>query len=116
MKTFLVALLFLVGLASEASACFPFIQTFYGQTVDGRMFVKPNGSCDIYFRSLGPTEGVRIDQRPQHGTVSVGTAGKLTYRVRAGYTGSDTFVYTRYGKDTRNRRGARTVRVLVAVE
>jgi hypothetical protein len=116
MKSLLFGCLLTIFAASDAYACFPGVRTFSGQTVDAQMFVAPGGKCDIYFVSPGPTEGTRIDQRPKHGTVTIGEVMRLTYRARAGYVGSDTFVYTRYGHSTRNKRVRRSVRVVVTIE
>ena len=87
-----------MAFATEALACFPGVQTFDGQTVDGYMTVKQGNGCVINFNSLGPTEGVQIVQRPKNGTVDVGSIGRLRYRPKQGYVGSDTFTYTRHGK------------------
>jgi hypothetical protein len=115
MKSFLIALLFLVGLAGEASACFSFVRTLNNQTVDAQSTVKSGKSCSIKFRSSGPIETLRIDQRPGHGTLQTTSAGGLRYSAKSGYVGSDTFTYTRLGKDTRNNPIFRSVRVSVNV-
>ncbi len=95
MKTFVVAFLFLVGLVTDASACFSFVRTMDNQTVDAQSTVKSGKSCSIKFRSTGPIDTLRIDQRPSHGGLQTGSAGRLRYSAKAGYVGPDSFTYTR---------------------
>ena len=95
--------------------CAPFTRTFHGQTVDMPMTVRSGKTCSITFRSSGPTETTHIVARPSHGSASIGSVGKVTYRANSGYVGSDTFTYARRGRDTRDNPSDRQVRVLVTV-
>jgi hypothetical protein len=79
------------------------------------MTVRSGKTCGLTFRSLGPTETTRIVARPSHGSVSIGSVGKVTYRANSGYVGSDTFTYARHGRDTRDNASDRQVRVLVTI-
>ena len=115
MKPFLIGCLLALGLASEAFACGGRMLTPHNQTVDRYTTIKSGRTCSIGFRSLGPTEGVEIDQRPSHGSLTLGSIGRLQYRAHRGYAGPDQFAYTRYGKDARNRPSRRSVRVHITV-
>jgi Big-like domain-containing protein len=116
-KVFGVISFLLISLAAEpALACWvPWVRTFHDQTVDNTMTVQSGKRCSIIFRSSGPTETHAIIQSPKHGTVQVGSIGRLTYRSQAGFVGSDSFVYVRRGRDTRNNPSVRTVRIAVTV-
>lgn len=115
MKSILAAAFLVLGFSGDALACFPRVKTINGVSVDGYMTVKSGRACVISFRSSGPTDRVQIDQRPSHGVVDIGSVGRLRYRPNRGYTGSDTFVYSRVGLDNRNNPATRTVRVHVTI-
>ena len=116
-KIFGIACLLLIAAGAEpVLACWvPFVRTFHNQTVDGSMTVKSGKSCSIIFRSPGPTTTHRIAQSPKNGTLSAGSIGRITYRSRVGYVGSDSFAYVRSGRDARNNSSVRTVRISVTV-
>jgi hypothetical protein len=64
------------------------------------MTVKSGATCGTPFRgSIGATHGVKILQRPAHGTLQVTSGHGVYYRSRPGYVGADTFSFTRYGLD-----------------
>src|SRR6187551_2458215 len=102
MKSFLVAFLFLVGLAGEASACsVPYVPFVEGQTVEARMTVKSGVSCGGSYNSLGPIESQTLTQRPAHGRVDIAGVS-ARYRSAKGYVGSDTLTITMRGRDHLN--------------
>jgi hypothetical protein len=108
--------LVLLGLGCEsASACAPYVRWVNNQTVDNTMTVRSGKTCSLNFRSKGPTHQTVILVRPSHGTVSVGAVGRVTYRSRPGYVGSDTFTYARRGFDARNSPMNATIRIAVTV-
>lgn len=115
MKSIFLAAFLALGFSGGALACSPPIKAVNGMTVDAHMRVKSGGSCSIVFRSSGPMDNVRIDQRPSHGVVDVGSIGRVRYRAKRGYIGSDVFIYTRYGRDDRNNPAHRSVRMHVTV-
>ena len=106
----------LLVLSSEvASACMPFVRWVNGQTVDGYMTVRTGKPCHLNFRSAGPTQRTEIVARPSNGSLVAGSIGRLTYRSRPGFVGSDTFTYARRGLDARNNPMNATIRVSVKV-
>jgi hypothetical protein len=58
---------------------------------------------------------VEIVQRPTNGTLQTDGLMGLTYRSRAGFTGSDSFTYARKGQSKAGTSSTRTVRVSVTV-
>jgi hypothetical protein len=103
-------------LADPAAACsVPRIRTFHNQTADGQMTVRSGKRCSIVFRSSGPTETHSVVQRPLHGTLQVGSIGRIIYQSRAGYVGADEFTYVRRGRDRYNNPSVRTVHIIVRV-
>lgn len=106
-------LLLLSGEAAQA--CMPTVRWVNDQTVDGYMTVRSGKPCHITFRSAGPTERLDIIARPSNGTLVAGSIGRLTYRSRADYVGSDTFTYARRGLDMRNNPMNAVIRVNVTV-
>jgi Big-like domain-containing protein len=103
---------------SEA-ACAGRIKSFPGQTVDLPITVKSGKRCSLNFRSSGSretttAESTHVVQKPSNGTVSVGSSN-VTYQSRSGFTGSDTFIYARRGRDARGNSEDRRIRVLVTV-
>ena len=93
----------------------PFVRWMNGQTVDGYMTVRSGKTCSVDFRSAGPTDRTVILARPSHGSVTLGSVGRLTYKARTGYAGKDTFTYARRGTTSRNAPMDATVRVNVTV-
>ena len=81
----------------------------------GTMTVRSGQPCDITFRTLGPVQEVRIVKRPAHGTLSVGSANKVTYQSRSGFTGADTFHYAYIGRSPLNRPAKLPVTIAVTV-
>jgi len=115
-KLLVTASFILLVLSSESAlACMPFVRWVNHQTVDGYMTVKSGKPCHVDFRSAGPTEQTQVIVRPSNGSVVVGSIGRLTYRSRAGFVGSDTFTYARRGLDARNNPMDATIRVSVTV-
>jgi hypothetical protein len=113
----LMAFAGLIFSAGAASACsVPMIRTFDNQTVDGMMTVRSGRNCDIQLTfSAGPTHSVRIVQRPSNGSLQIDGRNRVIYKSRTGFVGSDSFVYSRGGMDTRNNPVTRTVRINVRV-
>ena len=101
---------------AEAQGCMPFVRWINGQTVDGHMTVRSGKPCHVNFRSRGPTDRTEIVARPSNGTVTLGAIGRLTYRSRPGFVGSDTFAYARRGLDARNNPMNARIRVSVTVK
>jgi len=92
------------------------VRTFTGHTLDGTMTVKSGRPCSVaVIWSRGPTQTVEVVRRPSNGTITQTGAHRLVYRSRPGFTGSDSFSYTRRGLDTRNNAIAYTVRRAVTV-
>ena len=110
-----VCFMLLVLSTESALACMPWVRWVNGQTVDGYMTVRTGKPCHVTFRSAGPTEHTQIIVRPSNGSVTTGSIGRLTYRSRDGFVGSDTFTYARRGLDARNNPMDATIRVLVNV-
>lgn len=116
LKRFGLAAAIVVTTSVQALACFPGVRLFDNQTVDTTMSLRSGSSCIIAFgNSDGPMDGVRIDQRPRHGVLDMGSVGTLRYRPNRGFTGTDSFTYTRYGKNSRNESVRRSARVAVTV-
>ena len=109
------AVLVCIG-ASDALACsVPLIRTLHNQTVDGTMAARAGKPCSIRLRyTSGTSERVGIAQRPSHGTATA-SGQRVTYVSRSGYVGSDSFVYTRHGRDKWGGSSVKTVRVAVTV-
>ena len=115
-KLLVPACLGLLVLSGEfASACMPRIRWMNHQTVDGYMTVRTGKPCHVNFRSAGPTGQTQVVARPSNGTVLIGSVGRLTYRSRPGFVGSDSFTYARRGFDARKNPMNATIRVLVTV-
>jgi hypothetical protein len=113
-----LACLILSALCVEASArcSVPRIPTFDNQTSQGRMTVDSGKPCRIRFSSSsGPMDRVEIVQRPTNGTVQTDGLMGVTYRSRAGFTGSDAFTYARKGMSKAGTPSTRTVQVSVTV-
>jgi hypothetical protein len=109
-------LLLIFGVDSAGACSVPLIRAFNNQTVDGQMTARSGRPCSIRMRhSAGPTSGATIVQRPSSGTVTIGSADRITYRSRPGFVGSDSFTYARHGLDRHNNRVTRTIRVAVRV-
>jgi hypothetical protein len=119
--TRVLGLAFTVLLASwsvEAAArcSVPFIQTFDNQTANGSMQADSGKPCRIRLRnSPGPMLSVEIMQRPVNGSVRIAEANSVIYTSRAGYVGSDAFIYARRGQTTTGAAAVRTVRIAVTV-
>jgi hypothetical protein len=110
MRAFLLALaLALFGVDSAVACSVPWVSVGH----KGTMTVRSGQPCDITFRSFGPIHAVRILKNAAHGTVAVGSANKVTYQSRVGYTGSDSFNYVYEGKTTSN--GPMRIPVHIAV-
>jgi len=117
-KAFGLAGLVLFALSAEASArcSVPRIRTFDNQTSHGNMSADSSKPCRIRFgSSSGPMDRVEIVQRPTNGTVTTDGLMGVTYRSRAGYTGSDSFTYARRGLTHAGTPSTRTVQVSVTV-
>jgi hypothetical protein len=110
-----LVLLVLGSADASAGPCMPWVRWANHQTVDGYMTVRMGKPCHLNFRSAGPTERTAVLVRPSNGTLVLGSIGRLTYRSRAGFVGSDTFTYARRGFDARNNPMDATVRVSVKV-
>ena len=109
----LAVLVFSTDYAS--ASCMPRVRWMNGQTVDGYMTVRSGKVCNINFNSRGPTDRTVILARPSNGSVTLGSVGRLTYKPRAGYVGSDTFTYARRGMTSQNAPMDATIRVNVRV-
>jgi hypothetical protein len=110
------ALAFVLSCEPAVACSVPYIRTFAGHTVAGAMTVKSGKPCSIALRhSRGPMHGATIVQQSNSGAASVGSAGRIVYRSRAGYAGQDSFTYSRQGRDTQDRSVVRTVRMQVTV-
>jgi hypothetical protein len=113
-----LACLLLLALCVEASArcSVPRIPTFDNQTSHGNMSADSGKPCRIRFSSSsGPMSSVEIVQRPSSGTLTTDGLMGVTYRSRAGYTGSDSFIYARKGLTKAGTPSTRTVQVSVTV-
>lgn len=106
-----------IVMSMPALACsVPFIRTFPGHVVTGTMTVKSGKTCSIPVAwSAGPMLSAKIVQRPTNGLVSIAGSNRIVYRSRPGFSGRDSFTYSRSGTDTRNNANVRTVQIVVTV-
>jgi hypothetical protein len=105
---------FCLNIAAAHACDVPFIR-WSNKVNNGIMTVASGKPCKIYFRSAGPTPHVSIVQRPSNGSVSVGEVSTIVYQSRAGFVGSDSFAYSRKGKNARNRSVNITIWIAVTV-
>src|SRR5436305_2027572 len=91
--------------SSSAFACSgSYTGTHPNGDTTGVMTVQSGKGCGYRFRSsMGPTYGVKVLQRPSHGTIHVTAQHGVYYRSRPGYVGTDSFSYARYGLDMWNK-------------
>lgn len=96
----LVTCAFFIGLCAEAFAVcrVPIFRTPGGGVGSGKMTATAGKPCKIVGTPLNAMT-VTIEQRPSHGTLTVGDYGAITYTARSGYVGSDSFAYARRGRD-----------------
>jgi hypothetical protein len=114
MRKFLLAAGLIMLCADTAFACS--IPGFlYQRTTRATMTAQSGKPCEIYFRSSGPMPHLQIIKRPAHGSVSIGSANKVIYQSRAGYSGIDSFTYVHSGRNARNVPGKAVITVAVTV-
>jgi hypothetical protein len=114
--SFALLVTLVTGFQPAFACAVPYIRTFDNQAVNGSMRVKTGKPCAIVLlHSMGPMDRAEILRRPSNGNVTIGAGNRIIYRSRAGFVGSDVFVYARRGATTQNAVVTRTVRVAVTV-
>lgn len=114
-STLFVALLIPFS-ADAASTCWtPSFVSLIGQTVTAQMTAKSGRSCGIGLGSSdGTVKSTRISARPAHGS-AVANGTRISYTSKPGYTGGDSFTYSRELIDRYGKQGTKTVVVNVTV-
>jgi hypothetical protein len=113
MRKFLLAFGLVIFCTDAAFACdMPWMQ---GGATRSWMKVPSGKPCEIWFRSSGPIYSVQIIKRPAHGTASIGSANKVIYQSRPGYTGADSFTYMYSGRTSLNVPGRSVITFAVTV-
>jgi len=111
----LPASLILIVLAVQPAEACSVSRSYMTRTASAFMTVQSGKPCTITFHTIGPVHDARVVKRPSHGSVDIPFVFKVTYKSRAGYTGSDMFKYEYTGFNSRNRRARSVVTVAVTV-
>lgn len=102
--------------AEAASKCFtPRFVSLVGQTVNAQMIAESGRSCGIgLVSSDGPVKSTWISTQARNGTATA-TGTRVSYKSRPGFTGRDSFTYSRTLIDRYGKPGTKIVVVTIEV-
>jgi hypothetical protein len=108
--------LLVAGSSAYAAECkVPTIQTADNQVVPGQMTVTTNSWCSVGMGTgAAGISDPAVLKKPKHGEVVL-KGFRVYYRSKKGFTGSDSFTYTRVQNDRWGNRAQRTVDMTVSV-
>jgi hypothetical protein len=112
---FVVLPAFALSAAASDACSVPRFRIYEGQTAPATMTVQSGKPCSIRLRnSMGGITEARLLTKPAAGSaVILGTS--VTYTAKAGFTGSDRFLWAWVGKDRFGRDGTWPIEVSVTV-
>ena len=74
----------------------------YGADAVGNYATRPGTECTVRVQSGGSLESLVVSSKPSNGT-AVAQGSAVSYKPKAGFTGTDEFVYTVTGEGMRGK-------------